>query len=309
VRPALAALSVLLALACEGKPDDHVTAWGQVDDFAYQLQGVDLGELGATRFDLAVIDYSRDGSDDARFTAAEIAQLKASPGGTKLVLAYMSIGEAEDYRWYWQETWDADHDGTPDAGAPAWLGPSNPDWPGNYKVRYWEPEWQQVILGGSGYLAKVVAAGFDGVYLDVIDAYEYWGPGGESGLERPTAEQEMVDFVRLIAAAAPAGFGVFPQNGEGLGTHGEYLDAVTGIGREDVWYNDNEAQPPAQTDTVLAGLERFRAAGKLVLVIDYVTRPDLIDDFYERAKSRGFVPYATVRDLDRLTVNAGHEPD
>jgi endo-alpha-1,4-polygalactosaminidase (GH114 family) len=25
---------------------------------------------------------------------------------------------------------------------------------------------------------EVLAAGYDGVYLDIVDAYEYWEPGG-----------------------------------------------------------------------------------------------------------------------------------
>ncbi len=51
-------------------------------------------------FDLVITDYSLDGSEGARQTRAQVAALKASQGGPKLVLAYMSIGEAEDYRWY-----------------------------------------------------------------------------------------------------------------------------------------------------------------------------------------------------------------
>ena len=65
---------------------------------------MDLQAIGETRFDLVIMDYSRDGSDERKFTADEIAALKESPGGTKTVLSYMSIGEAEDYRWYWQRS-------------------------------------------------------------------------------------------------------------------------------------------------------------------------------------------------------------
>ena len=51
----------------------------------------------------------------------------------------------------------------------------NPDWAGNYKVRYWDPEWQTIISGApDSYLGKIQAAGFDGVYLDIIDAFEYF---------------------------------------------------------------------------------------------------------------------------------------
>jgi cysteinyl-tRNA synthetase len=301
--------TVLAVLACREAPDNGTMSWAEVNDYAYQLQDVDLEELGESRFDLAIVDYSRDGDDETRYTTAEVAALKAGPGGSKLVLAYMSIGEAENYRWYWHEEWDADHDGEPDPGAPSWLGPANPEWPDNYPVHYWEQGWLDIILGNDGYLSRIITAGFDGVYLDIIDGYEYWGPGGESGLNRPTAEAEMVAFVQAIAAQAPDGFGIFPQNGEGLGAHADYLAAVTGIGREDVWYDDNEPQPAEDTSAACDGLDRFLDADKLVLVVDYVTRKELIDDFYARAEARGYVPYATVRDLDRLTTNPGHEPD
>jgi len=55
------------------------------------------------------------------------------------------------------------------------LEEENPNWEGNYKVRYWEPEWQDIIYGNdSSYLKKILDAGFDGVYLDIIDAFEYF---------------------------------------------------------------------------------------------------------------------------------------
>lgn len=88
-------------------------------------------------------------------------------GGKRLVLSYMSIGEAEDYRFYWQEKWNSDQ--------PSWMEGENPDWEGNFKVRYWEEEWQSIIFGShESYLGKILDAGFDGVYLDIIDAYEYF---------------------------------------------------------------------------------------------------------------------------------------
>src|SRR5438045_1452894 len=107
--------------------------WAKVHSFAYQLQNVNLIQLGKSKFDAAVIDYS---SDTAPYTALQINRLQHSSGGPKRVLAYLSIGEAENYRWYWNKAWDANGDGIPDKGAPSWLGPQNPDWPGNYKVKY-----------------------------------------------------------------------------------------------------------------------------------------------------------------------------
>lgn len=123
-----------------------------------------LDALRGTDHDLLVIDlfYGADA-----LTASEVTSLKQkASGGQRLVICYMSIGEAEDYRHYWQVDWAAN--------PPAWLDAVNPLWPGNYKVRYWNPEWQQVILGETGYLGPILDAGFDGVYLDIIDAFEYF---------------------------------------------------------------------------------------------------------------------------------------
>lgn len=254
--------------------------------------------------------YSRDGSDERKFTATKIEGLKNSPGGPKQVLSYMSIGEAEDYRWYWRKSWDANRDGKPDAGAPARLDPSNPDWPGNYKVRYWDPAWQEIIYA---YVDKVLAASYDGVYLHIVDAYEYWGPGGPSSPDRPTAEEEMVSFVKSIAEHARVeggrpDFQVFVQNAEELSRHPDYVQTVSGIGKEDLFYDGNRHQPADEIAYSVRQLDRFKAAGKPVLVTDYVTRRDKINDFYRKANSRGYVPYATRRNLDVLTTNPGHAP-
>jgi len=48
------------------------------------------------------MDYSKDGGDENAFTKFEIEALKSSFGGDKIVISYISIGEAEDYRYYWE---------------------------------------------------------------------------------------------------------------------------------------------------------------------------------------------------------------
>src|SRR4051794_32877858 len=159
----IVALVLLSAPFVAAADDADARPWNQIRHFVYQLQNADLAVIGKTKFDLVVIDYSRDGSEAARYPATQIEALKHSAAGAKRVLAYLSIGEAEDYRFYWRDTWRT--------APPAWLGPVDPDWPGNYKVKYWDPEWQKIVLT---YLDKLIDAGFDGAYLDVIDAYYFW---------------------------------------------------------------------------------------------------------------------------------------
>ena len=272
-----------------------------VTNWTYQLQNIVPADIGASAFDLAVIDYSADGDDATAFTSAEVEIMRSNDDTKKLMLSYLSIGEAEDYRYYF----DADA---------SYMDIENPDWAGNFKVFYWEDEWQVVI---EGYLDKIVAAGFDGVYLDIIDAYEYYGEGGDSGLERASAADDMVNFVIRLSEHAREtnpNFLVFPQNGAGIINDStlvdEYFAAIDGIGAEDSFYfgDEDENNPlDEQTDT-LADLDTFVNEGKLVLSVDYLTEADKVDDYYERAENHDYIPYATVRELDALTVNLGHTP-
>lgn len=121
----------------------------------------------ATNYDLLIMDLF---FDDEAFTADEVNQLRSKANGSKrLVICYMSIGEAEDYRYYWDPSWQKHKH------KPEWLDRVNPDWAGNYKVRYWYPEWQNIICGtDDSYLNRILNAHFDGVYLDIIDAFEYY---------------------------------------------------------------------------------------------------------------------------------------
>src|SRR5690606_7270424 len=77
-----------------------------VESWGYQLQQVERDAVATSPYDLMVIDYSRNGSAELAFSRADVAAMQRKPdGGARLVLAYLSIGEAEDYRSYWQRGW------------------------------------------------------------------------------------------------------------------------------------------------------------------------------------------------------------
>lgn len=136
-----------------------------------------LSALRRTNYDLIVIDAFVDGQRGPEWLEPEdVRSLKTKTNGARrLVISYLSIGEAEDYRYYWDRSWDRNRDGRPDAGAPDWLTGENPNWRGNYKVRYWESDWQAILFGSEeSYLDQIITRGFDGVYLDIIDAFEYF---------------------------------------------------------------------------------------------------------------------------------------
>lgn len=131
----------------------------------YSTKNEMLNAIAATDYDLVILDLYF--NDDA-LTAQDLAQIRTKHnGGIRKIVAYVSIGEAEDYRPYWKDEWKKEH--------PVWLEAENPLWKGNYKVRYWEQEWKDIIYGNeNSYIRKVLNAGFDGAYLDIIDGYEYF---------------------------------------------------------------------------------------------------------------------------------------
>jgi cysteinyl-tRNA synthetase len=159
-----------------------------LDPSGFQTRVGYLDALRSTSYDMLLIDAFY---EDVTLTGEEVSALESkADGGSRLVIAYMSIGEAEDYRYYWKPEWDV----TP----PSWLVEENPDWPGNYKVRYWDPEWQSIIYGtDDSYLGRILAAGFDGVYLDIIDAFEYF--------EEPSARTRYVSPVTRRRANSSGG--------------------------------------------------------------------------------------------------------
>jgi cysteinyl-tRNA synthetase len=295
-------LTVLVAIlsACTSDSQPIEPDWLSVNDFVYQLQRSSAKRIGDTAFDLAVVSIAAAGNSPDTIPA-----LKQSPGGDKIILAYMSIGQAETYREYWCSDWRSN--------PPGWLDEPDETWANDYWVRYWNPEWQAIIYGSpDSYLDRIIELGFDGVYLDRVDAYEYY-------IERDGREeaaQEMVDFIMdftQYARQKHPGFGVFPQNAEELGLiFPKYMAMMTGIGVEDLYYGyprDHEASPADWTAEREAMLDQWVEAGKLVLTIDYTARPEQIADAYERAWARGYVPYVTDRSLGRLRINAGFEPD
>ena len=302
-------LVLLLLTACVGEETAVSTPtttpltqedWTAVNDFLYQLQRPNPKRISPTAFDLLVVSIAAAGN-----SPDVIPALKQSEGGDKLILAYMSIGQAETYREYWQSEWEDD--------PPAWLDEPDETWPDDYWVRYWDPEWQAIIYGTpESYLDRIIELGFDGVYLDRVDAYQYY----EERDGRAAASQEMVDFIMEFTAYArekQPGFGVFPQNAEELGIlFPDYLGMMTGVGVEDLYYGyprDHEPSPPDWTAEREIILDQWVDAGKLVLTIDYTAKPEQVTDAYERAWEHGYVPYVTDRSLGRLRINPGFEPD
>ena len=116
--------------------------------WAYQL--TNLGEAQQKRiadssYDLVVVDYAWspvEGQAEVPLTREQVAAMQRKPDGSKrLIIAYLSIGETENNRYYWKPEWNK--------ARPAWMGKENKDWKGNYLVQYWQPIWQNIVFGNT----------------------------------------------------------------------------------------------------------------------------------------------------------------
>ena len=104
------------------------------------LDSIDLVKLGKKCIDYS--EFQEEGSlkvKEAFLTLEnEICELKNKKNGERrIVISYFSIGEAEDYRSYWKNDWNKK--------LPSWIVEENPNWKGNYIVKYWNNEWKSIV--------------------------------------------------------------------------------------------------------------------------------------------------------------------
>ena len=273
-----------------------------VKSWAIQLRFLDRTAIATAPNDLVVIDSAPHPVKDVEipFTPEQIAPLQIKPDGTRrIVLAYLSIGEAERYRFYWKPHWDAAET------RPVWLGQENPDWAGDYSVQFADPDWQAVIFGAQdSFLDRIVRAGFDGVYLDRVDAFQ------DVEETMPGAQDAMTGFVQRLADHAHRlnpGFLVVMQNAEELASSKSLLSRLDGIAKEDLLFgvdNSDRPNPPQMVLDTVNNLRKARRAGLKVLVLEYAKTPEAIAQTQSLAKREGFVLHITDRMLGVLSPPA-----
>lgn len=313
---ALCPLAIACVLAGTLPVFGQTTPMPQPRSLAYVLQAEGLAvsrEAAVQRLadcgrDWIVLDVFFDGSADGGYTAEEIGRIRDARRGRK-VLAYLSIGEAEDYRPYWKREWDADGDGRPDTNAPPWLAKENPDWKGNYRVRYWNEDWQAIVFG---LLDRMIRAGFDGAYLDTVDAFESfeydplvndWIDHRRNAATGRTYREDTIRWVCHLAEHARRrnpGFIIIPQNGAQLLENPEYRAAISGIGVEDLFTVGDRFQKREHTRSVVGFLNRLNGEGKPVFVIEYGTKPAWVRASLLGARENGYVLLVTDRELKTL---------
>jgi len=308
----------------------EVRYWG------YQLQGITepgaVCALADSRYDMLVLEPTRTdwSSGDRLFdTRGMVETLKATADGrSRLVIAYIDIGEAEDWRWYWD--WPGEWElGEPRPDTwPSYILAHDPDgWGGNFPVAYWDERWKDIIIYGQNQdsapygdytsaLDEVIRDGFDGVYLDWVEGYEDPAVIAEAQRQGRDPAAEMIGFIAEIrdyARSRDPDFIVIQQNAAALSQgRPELFSIIDAIAQESIWYGgeasddwDDEdgydiRNEPSLTDYYLEHLESYQDAGIPVFNCEYAV--EHVGEAYERSLEKGFIPYCSRTPLSRLTT-------
>lgn len=292
--------------AGKAHPPGAAHALAAARSWGYQLQGITVDQVAASPFDVMVIDLLND--ERQPFSADQIRRMQTKPGGgRRQLIAYMSIGEAESYRDYWEPQWQQ--------SKPSWLLKENPEWKGNFAVCFWEPDWQKTFCGGTNaYLGRIISAGFDGVYLDKCDVFEDLLQTNQSGSKkRAELERAMVDFVTAVSSFAKSrkpDFWVIMQNAEVLLAHDDLRKVIDGVAKESLLFGGDgpeKANDATEVAKSKALLDKAKAAGRSVFVVEYLNNPSKIQDAKTKLAGFGFVGTYCERErqLDQLTAYTG----
>jgi cysteinyl-tRNA synthetase len=312
-------------------PVEDIEHWLYLIDVDLSEEVID--QIIDSEHDMVVLDFIPSEENNTDFPMAELVDQLHNAPRPKIVIAYIDIGQAEEFRTYWQPGWGV--------GNPSWIAGEDPDgWEGNFPVAYWDDEYREIWLGAGGMMEKIVEAGLDGVYLDWVEAYsdEHVVKLAEADGVDPV--QEMIWWVGDIAEFGrdlEPGFIVISQNAAELVEVAEYAAIIDAIAQEQVWFDgaadnnppgdcplprlDEDIDSDAYRESLSPGCQQqyddfpestlhvsseeylyylflAQEKGLPIFTVDYALEDENVAWVYETARSLGFVPFVGSRALD-----------
>ena len=303
-RFSLCALAMSVLPLTSAIAEEHGALLNGVKTWAYQLKDVNqekIDKIIASPFDMVIIDSSMfPGGKEIRLTREQVESMKKKPDGSRrVVVSYFSAGECEDFRYYWKSEWNKNK--------PSWVYKADKDWKGDFIVKYWQPEWQKIVYGTPDSLIdRIMDAGFDGVSIDRVDAYYYFGDTEERRLQMISLVKGMTEYIRKKNPDAV----ILAQNAEELLDHKDYVESIDSIVKEDLIYgigHVEKSNPQGDIEHSTKLLDKAKAAGKHIFVVEYLVNKDHIAHSRTYMKDHNFVLYVGQRDLYELSGVVGDE--
>jgi len=299
----------------------------EISTWMYQIQWLDeratIDELDNTQYDMLVVEPGFNFIEDQFDVDYLVPSLKQKPNGDeRILLAYIDIGQAEDYRTYWESTWVAPT--ATEIGIPDFLITIDPDgWSGNYPVAYWDPAWQDIWLGTNGIIEQIANYGFDGIYLDWVEAYDDDKVREAAAADGVNPENEMILFIekmRNLGKSIKSNFLVVPQNAPYLldANPSFYTSIIDALATEDTWFygegdvewNDADAGDLSggdrhagdySTTNRITQSKKYLARGIPVFTVDYCISEKNARQSYINSYNNGFIPLVTRVPLTNIT--------
>jgi len=312
---------------------EDVEHWLYLIDVNLEMDTVE--NMVNSSHDMVVLDFIPSEANNTDYPMAQVVERLKNDDHPKLVLAYIDIGQAEDFRTYWDSAWEI--------GNPDWIVGGDPDgWEGNYPLAFWYDEWHEIWLGEGGTLQAILDTGFDGIYLDWVEAYSDENVIAFAESEGLDPRQEMIWWVGDLAAFTRQqnpDFIVIAQNAVELAQSDEYVGIVDAVAQEQVWFDGAaDDDPPgdcplprteADVDTpvyestlseaclemyvqfpdstlhvssegYLEDLQLAQSKGLIIFTVDYAVEPVNVAWVYETSRNLGFVPFVGNRALDQF---------
>lgn len=225
-------------------------------------------------FDLVVLD------PDNR-SAQEIESLRTAGA---LPIAYVNLGEAETYRYFWDQV------------NPDWLLGANPLWTSHYYVDARAEGWQRLLL--DTVLPNIMEKGFEGLFFDMVDT--------ALPSLHPETEPGMIRLIQEIRRTYPDQL-LLMNNG--LFLVDEVAGSIDALVVENVFTrydfeNDRYIRTtPSERENLVSSLHAYRKDyGLRPFLLNYAGTSDSPDRLYafRKAHQHGFLTFVSTVELDTI---------
>jgi len=232
--------------------------------WAYYINNPIIAAIKTSDFDLIVTDTE----SRIPFSRNDIINMKS---GGKKIFVYASLGDAENYRSYWNKEWNSKK--------PSWIGKEHELWKGNFNVtELLHPEWKEIT---KKQLSKMMSLGFDGIVIS-----------GLSGKDVVSYLEFVHDFIKDRDST----FRILVQDY----VDNSILPYIDGVVKQNLVYNYG-LDKQSNTDDMLSKLKEIKKAGKHVFIMSYATGAKwaLVKEII---KDNGFFGYTGPVKLDVLRI-------
>ncbi len=255
------------------KPASPRAAVAGITRFGVQFSGeYKLAEMAP--YQMMFLDPDQAGLHDADSIGAR--------GG--LPIAYLNIGEAEAYRWFYPEI------------LKDWMLAPNPNWKDHFYIDVNKPGWHTLLI--RKVLPAIFHKGFSGVFLDMVDV--------SSPDLYPMLQPGVISLIREIREAYPAKI-IIMNNGTFIA--GDVNELIDGIIVESVFATydfTTKTYVPVNADASAARCAELKllkkSLGLKIFAIDYALPGDTLTARMAARKSsaQGFLPFVSTIELNAL---------